>query len=105
MNKKLTGIVLALMLILLPAVLVFGQAAHVISCGQPVGGGGSSSSGTYNLTGSVPLIGSIASGSPGHEIASGTILISSGLQPYSALEISYVGSSVMTVSYGTDRAV
>lgn len=100
----------AVALLLIPLILfypatLFGQAAHVISCGQPVGGGGSSSSGAYSLTGSVPLIGSIASGSPGHEIASGTILISSGLQPYSALEISYVGSSVMTVSYGTDRAV
>jgi len=106
MNRKLIGIVLMPMLMLFAVSSAFGQTGNnVISNGQPVGGGGSSSSAAYTLTGSVPLTSGMPMGSSGNEIMGGTIGISYSLQPYSALEFTYSGSALQTVPFGEAKMI
>ncbi|PKK85004.1 MAG: hypothetical protein CVT49_00235 [candidate division Zixibacteria bacterium HGW-Zixibacteria-1] len=104
MNKRLEMTVLMLVLLLLSVAPAFGQS-YVLTNGEPVGGGGRSTSTGYILYGSVPLTGCTPSTSTGYAVVGGAIGISYALKPTAVLEISHTLTSPRTVNFGTEQSI
>lgn len=81
-----------------------GDTNYKLSNGEPVGGGGRSTSTNYVAIGSVPLTGCLLSTSTGYAVIGGTIGISYSL-PNMVLEISHTLTALRTVNFGAEQAI